>query len=174
MADKRKGYILLYRSFWDNPLWEKEKFDYRSAWMYLISHANYKNNSIATTMGVVNVGRGQLHTTIRHLSLIFQWDKNTVMRFLHKLEKLGMIVQNKSAHGTLLTIVNYNKYQGESDHDGKDADANSDTASDTVADTASDTKSPLLNTCNNTSNEYMTNESKKEAPPRRGGRVIEK
>ena len=173
MSDKQSGYILLYRSFWNNPLYEGERFDTRSAWLYLFSHANYKKNAIKTTGGVVSVGRGQLFTTIRYLALIFQWDKDTVSRFLHKLEKAGMITRMKSNHGTLITIVNYNKYQGSSGSDVVSGDTDTDMTTDMVGDMVGDTESPLLNKSNKESINESKKESKKEAPPRRGGWGVE-
>lgn len=168
MADKRKGYVIMWRSAWDNPIFANDRANYFSAWMYLIAHANYKNGTIRTSGKIINVGRGQIHTTIRYLALVFQWDKNTVMRFLNNLEKMGMITQNKSASGTLLTIVNYNKYQDLSHHEYENADTDSYTGADTDADTGADTESPLLNTSNNTLHNSSINTSKKEAPARRG------
>lgn len=175
MGDKRKGYVIMWRSAWDNPMFANDRANYLSAWMYLIAHANYKKGQIRTTGGVVDVGRGQIHTTIRHLSLIFQWDKKTVERFLQNLAKAGMIVKSSSPQGTLLTIVNYNKYQALSDSDGEKGYTKSHTVGDTAGDTVGDTDSPLLNTSNNTNINTRENTSKKEPPPRRDrGRVFEK
>ena len=168
MADKRKGYVVMWRSAWDNALFH-ERANNISAWMYLIAHANYKNSAISTSGGVVNVERGQLHTTIRFLALVFQWDPKTVMRFLQKLEKAGMVTQNKSPHGTLLTIVNYNKYQSLSDSADEKGNTDSHTTGNTEGNTVWNTDSTLLNTSNNTDTNTSIKEGKKEAPPRRGG-----
>ena len=60
---------------------------------------------------MVHIKRGQLFTSIRHLSLTFGWDPKTVVRFLGYMEMEKMITVTGMQRGTLITVRKYNDYQ---------------------------------------------------------------
>lgn len=106
------GYIKLYRKIWDNQaLSDGERFDRMSAWLWILTHANYKDGSFIKNGCLQHVKRGQLFTSIRYLALAWGWDRKTVARFLGAMETEKMITVTGLQKGTLITVRNYNKYQ---------------------------------------------------------------
>ena len=160
MADK--GYILLHRKIWDNPvLVTGERFDHMSAWLWLITHANYTEKSVMIRGNLYKIQRGQVFTSVRKLADVWGWDKETVCRTLNLLEREEMIYKTRTPNGTLITIRNFLKYQ-----DLKTSSENNPyTESYTDPDTDPDTGPPQL----------IKDKIKiiKEKEKIRGGRVIE-
>ena len=59
------------------------------------------------------IKRGQLLTSMRHLEEKFGWSHHTIQRVLEALQTTGEITVESNKEGTLITVVNYAKYQGE-------------------------------------------------------------
>lgn len=110
---KDKGYIKLYRSILDNPLWKHEPFSKGQAWIDLLLLANHKDIKILQGADFVTYKRGTVTTSIPKLEYRWHWSKNKIRSYLKALERDGMITQKGTAKGTTLTIVNYSFYQNE-------------------------------------------------------------
>ena len=109
--NKKKGYVLLWRSLFDNPLFDDgQPYDKRSAWCELIAMANHKSNTVEYNGGTIDIKRGQRLTSIRKLAKSWNWSENRVRRYLSLLERHNMIETNRTKGGTIITIVNYNTY----------------------------------------------------------------
>ncbi|MBR2554303.1 MAG: hypothetical protein IKE94_05510 [Aeriscardovia sp.] len=120
------GWIRLYRKILASAIWEHdEPYDRRSAWIDLLLMANHKDKEIIFNGRATVVKQGQRITSIRILADRWHWSRDKVKRYLDALEKLEMITTDRDNHRTLLTIVNYSVYQGESDTD-KSADKSAD------------------------------------------------
>lgn len=131
-----QGWIRVYRKLEDNVLWKNnEPFDRRSAWIDLLLMANYKDNEMLFDGKTFVVKCGQCLTSIRKLGVKWSWSKDRVLKFLRLLESIGMITKTSTNKRTLITIVNYEIYQGLLDTD-------KDTDQDTDKDTDKDTDSP--------------------------------
>jgi hypothetical protein len=107
-----RGYIKLFRKLQDNKLWLSQPFTYSQAWIDLILIANYKPGVIFVRGNRVNVKRGQVGMSERSLALRWQWSRGKVRRFLRMLKTDQYIVQQKSSVTSLITIINYDEYQG--------------------------------------------------------------
>ena len=162
-----KGYIKLHRKVWENPIFSSgERFDRRSAWIYMLTHANYRDGSFMKNGRIYHLQRGQLFTSIRYLAQIWGWDRKTVMRFLRDTETEKMITQTGTQNGTLITIVNYSKYQASDDSESEHG-----TTEGTTERTAnSTTQAPTERT---TTKEEHKKNIKKSKEKTRGGQVIE-
>jgi hypothetical protein len=106
------GYILLHREMLDHPFWaDHEPFNRRDAWIDLLLLAAWKDHRIKNQ----DVQRGQLWTTLRFLAARWRWSNNKVNRFLVCLTDESMVTlkrnTNRDTGGTLITILNYSKYQ---------------------------------------------------------------
>lgn len=114
------GFIKLYRSWSDNPAFRRaDPYCQRAAWIWLIEKAAWKDCNRRDPHGnVINVRRGQLHTSTRTLGEAWGWSKNKAERFLRDLQKCQMVDRATDRHGVLITICNYEKYQGERTTDG--------------------------------------------------------
>lgn len=109
--NKKKGYVLLWRSMFDNPLFDDGlPYDKRSAWCELIAMANHKSNIVEYNGGTIIIKRGQRLTSIRKLAKSWNWSENRVRRYLSLLERHNMVETNRTKGGTIITIVNYNTY----------------------------------------------------------------
>ena len=172
MADKRKGYILLWRSIWENPILD-DRFSRQAAWMYIISHASYKRQVLNVRGESFEIDRGQMFTSVRKLASIFRWNKDTVSHFLSDTEKAGMIRFSATHNGTLITIANYSKYQAFSVSHSERPDTEPDTDWDTEADTGPDTEPPHINNYKYINKDIKEDIKKKASAGRRGWGVFE-
>ena len=59
------------------------------------------------------IKRGQLLTSMRNLEERFGWSHHTIQRVLDDLQSTGEISVESDKAGTLITIINFSKYQGE-------------------------------------------------------------
>lgn len=159
MAKKQnKGFIKIYRSIEDNPIWKsEERFSRRDAWIDLLLMANHEQRTVIINGEEIIVNRGQRFTSLDNLANRWHWnDRKTVLRYLRLLEKLGMLTRCATHRGTLLTIVNYDKFQG-----GGTPDATPDAPSGALSDAPSGT----TQTKNYISNYSNKNERQEEAGP---------
>lgn len=112
------GWIKIFRSLLDNELWMRsEPFDCRSAWIDLLLMANFKENSVPTKRGIVNVKRGEIYTSIGFLAKRWRWSPNKVRRFIGTLNELGMAHSDGTPNGTTISLVKYDFFQGEGQGD---------------------------------------------------------
>lgn len=106
------GWISLYRQIKESWIWkDKEPFDKRSAWIDLILTVNYKDQKIPFENGFIEIEKGQTLTSIKQLAEKWKWSRHKVSDFLDRLEQDTMIVQVRDTRKTLISIVNYSKYQ---------------------------------------------------------------
>ena len=116
------GWIKLHRKITECSIWEsKEPYDRRSAWVDLVMMVNHEDKKVLFDGKMVVVKAGQKITRVRKLSERWHWSKDRTQRFLVLLESEQMIIKESDHNKTLLTIVNYGKYQGQCDSD-KDSD----------------------------------------------------
>ena len=152
-----KFWIKIHRKIQDTAIWESdEPFDYRSAWIDLLMEANISNKDIVYQGRVIKVKRGDVYTSIRKLARRWHWSRDKTSRYVNLLEKLGMIKRNDSVKcATLLTLVNYGKYQDKADTDKA---TNKSTDKDKGKATDKDTDKALLKNIQNTDNKEKREE----------------
>jgi hypothetical protein len=106
------GFIKIHRQSVDNPLYFAEKFTKWQAWIDLLMIANYQDRYVSVRGVMIMVKRGQALASERFLSDRWKWSRDKVRSFLKFLEEEGkQILPQKNNVTTLITIVNYNKYQ---------------------------------------------------------------
>ena len=107
-----EGWIRIYRRLRDSWIWkDKEPFDKRSAWIDLLLKVNHKNKKIPFENTFIEIERGQTLTSIKQLAERWHWSRHKVSDFLNQLEQDTMIIQIRDTRKTLVSIVNYEKYQ---------------------------------------------------------------
>ena len=109
MADK--GWVKLWRDQFNNWI-SKKPFCDGYAWCYLYQRANHKKGVVNFRNEYIQVERGQLLTSKLQLQEIFGWSYRHVENFLKALENDEMIKCKTTKRYTIITIVNYDKYQG--------------------------------------------------------------
>ena len=106
-----RDYIKLWRSSQDNDLYFEDKFSKWQAWQDLILLANWEDGTYLKRGVSFNVKRGMLAWSVKGLADRWGWSRHKVANFLNMLEKGHQIEHQKNTITTLITIVNYNKYQ---------------------------------------------------------------
>lgn len=107
-----RGYVKIYRCIEDNILWRTdEPFCKRAAWEDLILLANHDDNSFMLGNQKMVVKRGQHWTANCKLQKRWRWSENKVRSFLKFLQDENMIYLETNNRGSMITLVNYGKYQ---------------------------------------------------------------
>lgn len=156
----KRGYVRIYRCIEDNILFrDPEPANKKSAWIDLILMANHKKVEMLVGTQKIVIKRGQKFTSIRKLALRWGWSVNRTLRYLKLLEREGMVYRESVGNGTLLTLVNYGKFQGD-----KNTNGNTDeyTDGDTNGDTDGDTGGIQTIMTNNDLKNDLKNDSKKD------------
>lgn len=104
------NWIMLSRQITEHKLWRGE-FSRGQAWIDMLLLANWKPGGIRIRGNDVELKRGQLTGSGRFLSARWKWSITKLNRFLDELESDHQIVREKSNVTTVITIVNYDKYQ---------------------------------------------------------------
>lgn len=112
----RPGFVKLHRRLADHPLWLSEPFSRGQFWAHLLMIANYRDTTVRRGTRVLPVRRGQVFTSVQHLRTTVSRDRKTVRAWLLAFASDGML-DIETGHGadggfTLLTIRNYERYQG--------------------------------------------------------------
>ena len=126
-----KGFIKLSRSFFDNKIWQTARaFSECEAWLDLIQSARFEASPTTSRIGSYEVtwGRGQYPASIRFLSKKWGRSERWVRSLLGRLKREKMITVDNTKGISVITLVNFDKYNG-----------------DTLSDTPSDTLNRLNN-----------------------------
>lgn len=111
MSKSNQGWIKLHRKIIDNWIWEDpEKL---RAWIDILLMVNHEEKQIPFNGHVINIERGQKLTSITKLADRWKWSRNMTWRFIRTLIEAGMVTAIRTRSGTLLTVVNYDVYQGQ-------------------------------------------------------------
>lgn len=121
---KNKGWVRIYRKIEDNELWFLEPFTKAQAWIDLFLNANHKDGIIQIRGNVIPIKRGQIGWSELTMVERWKWSKGKVRRFLKLLETEKQIIQQKDRYiTTIITILNYEKYQNDTTDDKADRPA---------------------------------------------------
>lgn len=106
---KNSGWVKLYRSLLEDPLWTSEPFTKGQAWADLILMVNHES-AVGKKGTVIPVG--SMVTSYATLAKRWKWSTSKVRRYLGTLTDTHMVTLTGTRSGTLLSLVNYEKYQG--------------------------------------------------------------
>ena len=117
------GYYKMHRGWMDSPdfgpVSKKTPLCERAAWIWLIEHAAWKPQNFRFGGAEIELQRGQLIASFRYLATAWGWDKERVRRFLKVRQQRDSIDRKSTTPGetagSLITICNYERYQGEPD-----------------------------------------------------------
>lgn len=104
-----KGWIAIHRRIIDNWIWSEAI--YLKRWLDLLFCAAWEPTVWRSGSTKIRIERGQIVTSVRRL--IHRWGANGrfITEFLDILEDENMIRREKVQKLTVITIVNYDKYQ---------------------------------------------------------------
>jgi hypothetical protein len=108
-----KGYIKLNRKFFLNPLWSETRvYSKAEAWIDLIQLARFEASTEIILGKAIDVQRGEIPVSRRFLELRWGWGSTKVSNFLKTLCDLDMINQKQTTGQTIITLLNYDTYNG--------------------------------------------------------------
>jgi len=105
------GFYLMHRGWQENPLFGREPFSRRDAWVWMIEQAAYAERAVNIAGKTVAIHRGQFSSSLRFMARAWGWDEARVRRFLSRAQKEKMIDAGTDAGQTVITICNYDEYQ---------------------------------------------------------------
>jgi DNA replication protein DnaD len=108
-----QGWIKLHRQILDNEIFQENRvYSKAEAWIDLLLLANHKDDKVLINSNLIEVMRGQHLTSIKKLGERWKWSRTKVKHFLDLLVKDEMLSYKSTTKYTLVTLVNYNFYQG--------------------------------------------------------------
>jgi len=117
------GFIKLHRGWRDCEAFKNEPCTQREAWIWLLEHTAWKDCQRRDAQGaLIEVKRGQFHTSIRTLASEWQWSRGRVERFLNDLKTSHMVSHETGHGGLMITVCNYDKYQANEPSAGPSAE----------------------------------------------------
>ena len=112
------GWVKIHRSLTEHELWNAEPFTWGQAWLDLIINTNHSAGSFTVRRQQVKLERGQIGWSELTMVSRWKWSRGKVRRFLKKLENEHMIEQQTGHLTSVITICNYNEFQGDPKEDG--------------------------------------------------------
>ncbi len=113
-----QGWIKLHRTIRENWIWQDRPFSRGQAWVDLLLRANHKDTKVPIDGIPRLIKRRQFLTSLEKLGEAWGWERRKVRRFLVALGDDGMLTYKMSKNGTMITIVNYDFFQGYGTTDG--------------------------------------------------------
>ncbi|WP_311271058.1 hypothetical protein [Sphingobium sp. WCS2017Hpa-17] len=118
------GYYLMARGWQDNPIFGREEYSRRDAWVWMIEQAAHTERKVGIAGKTFTLQRGQFSSSLRYMAKAWGWDEAKVRRFLSRAKNENMIDAATDAGQTVITICNYDVYQAPS----RNGDAGTDAA----------------------------------------------
>lgn len=106
------GWLKLHRSISDHWIFSFKEPDKALAWIDLLIMARHTDGTVMLKGRAQPVKRGQVAMSQLALQKRWGWSQNKVKRFLKLLEKHNMCVFETNDLTTLITICNFESYQG--------------------------------------------------------------
>jgi hypothetical protein len=106
------GYFVVPRGWRDDPVFQDQPFSEPEAWLWLLEHAAWKDQSRRLKQFQVHEHRGELAVSSRFLAAAWNWKEPRVRRFRDRLAKAGKISVAETAGGvTVIAIIDYDAGQ---------------------------------------------------------------
>lgn len=114
---KEAGFLMLSRTFFRSEMWKAARtFSECEAWIDLIQSARFDATDQPTCECIggrrITYGRGQYPASNRFLAKRWGWGEQKVKTFLARLKKQQMITICSNQGMNVITLCNYNRYNG--------------------------------------------------------------
>lgn len=113
MNNAAPNFFYVNRELLHSDRWLAEPFTRGQAWVDLFGLAQHTKGFFRVRGIRVDVERGQLAYSQLSLAKRWRWSRDKVRRYLSELEKYEDIIQQKNEVTTLITILKYDKWQGD-------------------------------------------------------------
>lgn len=150
MSDKiHGGYIFLARAIQHSDIWKKSA-NWLKVWIYVLQEVNHTDNKVFP--------KGTNFFNYKDISRDCMVSYSTVDNCIRWLKSTGQITGQKTTHGTIITVLNYAKYQTSENYKNG---TNNGTANETLAKRKRNTYETI-----NKNDKNVKNEKKEDiAPP---------
>lgn len=107
------GWVKVHRELEEHWIWTEKPFSKGQAWIDLIMHAQFseERKKISIKGKLYGLKRGQQARSEQTLAKTWGWSRGKIRRFLTRLKDEQMIVQHSDNKTSIITILNYDKYQ---------------------------------------------------------------
>lgn len=105
-----RGWVKIHRQLWDNPVVTQDP-EYLAVWIYLLTNATHKTYPVMFNGKKIFLEPGQLVTGRKKIAKTTKVNQSKVNRILKMLKIEQQIEQQATRHGSLITILNWHKYQ---------------------------------------------------------------
>lgn len=121
MTDQSARWVRVSVEMLAHDVFDNEPFDKRSAWLWLIANAAWKDRRVNHKGKSVELRRGEVLIGRAHLAKVWGWGEQQVRTFLDVLKKERMLFVNQSRghYANVATICNYEKYQSAQEYDNQ-------------------------------------------------------
>lgn len=109
------GWYRMHRGWQDNPMFAREEYSKRDAWVWMIERAAWKQTRAKAGGSIVTLERGQFTASIRFMAEAWGWHRAKVERFLNALKTETMIETRTETGQIVITVCNYDEYQASDD-----------------------------------------------------------
>ena len=104
------GWIKTYRDLADH--WLAQDLQKLGWWVILLLKVNHEDKKILSGNQLIEVKRGQIIASLSYLATMWNTSKRTAERFIELLEKEHMVSRCARQKVTIITICNWDSYQG--------------------------------------------------------------
>lgn len=150
------GYFKVERDFLDSDFWLSEPFTKPQAWVDLFGIANHAPGFFIKRGIQIPLERSQTGRSELTLAKRWKWSRNKVRRFLKWLSKEKMISLKQDNKTSIITICNYEAYQGYESSDETPNDTPNDTPERHQKDTKRNTNNKKENVKKKETNNYSS------------------
>jgi DNA replication protein DnaD len=106
-----QGWIKLHRQITDNEFYGCERFDKTHAWIDLLLLAGHTKQTIFIRNVEINLKPGDLCYSQQSLGKRWKWNRKTVRRYLNLLKNRNMVDVKISKVTSIVSILNWEKFQ---------------------------------------------------------------
>lgn len=104
------GFAALHREATEHPLFDGDVARF-GAWFWLVANACWKSTKHDINGKIITLKRGQICVSRTRLAKAWGWSPSAVERFLTRLQTEQMIGRATGQGKSVITILNYEKYQ---------------------------------------------------------------
>ena len=122
--DNKGGFICLWRSLLNNPIWFNSTPEQALIMITLLLVANWKEQKYDIYGKIITLKPGQFITSYSEIAKLTGMGVSVrnVRTGIDRFEKLGFLTREVTRRGSLITIVNWRKYQDINYEDDKATD----------------------------------------------------
>lgn len=106
------GWFKFHRQIFDNPVCTKDA-EYFFVWCYILTEAKFEETRDLFKNEEIILAKGQLLITVKEIATELNISESKVNRILKKLEIEKQIERRTSNKKTLITVLNWEKYQSD-------------------------------------------------------------